>query len=211
MYLKRMQSRPLHPKTVFPSAVILCLLALETFATVKPTIEQMVDRADVVAIGYVGRYSQDNQAVFLKISRVLKGDSRTSNLSRGVNFIYKTPDKGGIDWNSYLKSQEECLFFLRLTKRGSVTLSDSLFGVEKMSSSLRQDLEKLDLGVTSTRWTRIGGLLLFFIAANVFFAATVKLGRNKPQSPVGKETRRAEMEGSAKSEDENAEAMREGN
>ena len=235
MYLERKRSKTPDPQAALTSALILCILALEVSATVQPTIEQRVESADVVAVGYVRRYNPVGHWVFLKIFRVLKGDARTMiNLHGGrIRFNYKMPVKGGIDWNYYQNSQEECLFFLRRSERGrfvngvqqpTLTLSDSLFGVEKMSNSLRRELEELELGVTSwhdpryqgrlyrtTPWIRIGGLVLFFIAVNVFLVAAAKLGGNKPESPAGKEKQRDEVEGSTKSEDEDAEATKDGN
>ncbi|MDA0836606.1 MAG: hypothetical protein O3B01_29775 [Planctomycetota bacterium] len=184
---KRNKTRHFYPRTVFPSAAILCMLPLGAFATVKPALEQMVERSDVVAVGYVRRYSPNDQAVILKISRVLKHDAFTSKKVRmEINLIYEPPFKGGIDWNYFIESQEECLFFLKRTKVGSLTVSDSLFGAERMSGSLRRELEELGLGEASIRWTRIGGMVLFFIAVNVFIAAVVKMGSNKPGSTAGK-------------------------
>jgi hypothetical protein len=95
-------------------------------------------------------------------------------------FVHSQPIKG-INWDYYANSRTECLLFLKQTENGTLTISDPLFGVERMSRSVRGKLEALGLGERPTGWSRAGGVVLFFILLNAFFVVVVKLGR-KPES-----------------------------
>ncbi|MDP6358298.1 MAG: hypothetical protein QF473_24480 [Planctomycetota bacterium] len=172
--------------TVLKLAFVLCV-PLSIFATVQPTLKERIKRADVVAIGYVRRYVEQLvvghrvTVVTLRITKVLKPVAETSDKirRRGVEFVYNEPIKGGINWSYFADSRAECLFFLRRTKNGALTVADPLFGVEKMRNSLRQQLEDLGLGATPTRWTRVAGVVLFFLVLNALFVAVVRLGRKQ--------------------------------
>jgi len=54
---------------VFQLAFVLCLPP-SIFATVQPTLKERVKRADVVAIGYVRRYVENQLVVALRITKV---------------------------------------------------------------------------------------------------------------------------------------------
>ena len=178
---------------VFQLAFVLCLPP-SIFATVQPTLKERVKRADVVAIGYVRRYVENQLVVALRITKVLKPVAETSDKirRRGVEFVYNEPIKGGINWSYFADSRAECLFFLRRTKNGALTVADPLFGVEKMRNSLRKELEDLGLGATPTRWTRVAGVVMFFLVVNVLFVAVVRLGR-KSKREQGEENVEATM------------------
>lgn len=178
---------------VFQLAFVLCLPP-SIFATVQPTLKERVKRADVVAIGYVRRYVENQLVVALRITKVLKPVAETSDKirRRGVEFVYNEPIKGGINWSYFADSRAECLFFLRRTKNGALTVADPLFGVEKMRNSLRKELEDLGLGATPTRWTRVAGVVLLFLVVNVLFVAVVRLGR-KSKREQGEENVEATM------------------
>jgi len=61
-----------------------------------------------------------------------------------------------------------------------------------MRNSLRKELEDLGLGATPTRWTRVAGVVLFFLVVNVLFVAVVRLGR-KSKREQGEENVEATM------------------
>ena len=148
-------------KFLLTTALVLC--ATLTQATVKPSIEYMAKKSDLVVIARVkdivplnkfsrmehdkenrmaGRYAADTRSVTLSVDVVLKGTlTRRQDV---ISFIYHRMGKGNINFKHFYASQEAYVFFLKRLSDQEYELSDAWFGVEAVTPETLKALKEAE-------------------------------------------------------------------